>query len=171
MEKRTRDHVPEGTLSFNNEDAKGIIQPHNDALVISVLMNKTQVKYVLIDPGSSANIIRSRVVERLGLPEQVVPGARVLNDFNMACETTKGKITLSVNFAGTIHEIKFHMIEGDMRYNAVFERPWIHNMRAVPLTLHRVLKFLMPEGVKTVYGEQTTAKEMFVIDEVIPKTK
>ncbi|XP_070040798.1 uncharacterized protein [Nicotiana tomentosiformis] len=59
---RTQDYIPKGTLSFSDEDAKGIIQPRNDALVISILMNKTQVKRMLIDPGSSANIIRSRVV-------------------------------------------------------------------------------------------------------------
>ncbi|XP_019261621.1 PREDICTED: uncharacterized protein LOC109239505 [Nicotiana attenuata] len=121
-EKRTRDYVLEGTFSFNDEDAEGIKQPHNNALVIYVLMSNTQAKRVLIDPGSSANIIRSRVEEQLGLQDQVVPVARVLNGFNMACETTKGKITLPVNMAGTIQEMKFHVIEGDMRYNALFER-------------------------------------------------
>ncbi|XP_070032387.1 uncharacterized protein [Nicotiana tomentosiformis] len=130
-EKRTRDYVTEGTLSFNDEDAQGILQPYNDALVISVLLNKIQVKRVLIDPGSSANIIRSRVVEQLDLQDQIVPATRVLNDFNMASETTKGEITLPVNVAGTIQETKFHVIEGDMRYNALLGRPWIHNMRAI----------------------------------------
>ncbi|XP_070053780.1 uncharacterized protein [Nicotiana tomentosiformis] len=133
-EKRTRDYVPEGTLSFNDEDVEGILKPHNDALVISVLMNKIQVKRVLIDPGSSANIIRSRVVEQLGLQDQIVLIARVLNGFNMASETTKGEITLPANVARTIQETKFHVIDGDMRYNALLGRPWIHNMRAVPST-------------------------------------
>ncbi|XP_070048901.1 uncharacterized protein [Nicotiana tomentosiformis] len=167
-EKRTQDYVPEGTLSFNDEEEEGISQPHNDALVISFLMNKIQVKRVLIDPGSSANIIRSRVVEQLVLQNQIVPAARVLNSFNMASETTKGEIILPVNVAMTVQETKFHMIEGDMRYNALLGRPWIHNMRAVPSTLHQVLKFPTPEGVKTVYGEQHAAKDMFVVDEVIP---
>ncbi|XP_019259970.1 PREDICTED: uncharacterized protein LOC109238001 [Nicotiana attenuata] len=64
--------------------------------------------------GISANIIPSRVVEQLGIQDQVVPVARFLNGFNMACETTKGEITFPVNVAGTIHETKFHVIEGDM---------------------------------------------------------
>ncbi|XP_019261429.1 PREDICTED: uncharacterized protein LOC109239334 [Nicotiana attenuata] len=131
-------------------------------------MNKTQVKRVLINPGSSANIIRSRAVKQLGLQDQVVPAAGVLNGFSMACETTKGEITLPVKVAGTIQETKFHVIEGNMRYNALFGRPWMHNMRASPSTLHQVLKFPMTEGVKIVYGEQRAAKEIFVIDEVIP---
>ncbi|XP_070050002.1 uncharacterized protein [Nicotiana tomentosiformis] len=167
-EKGTRDYVPEGTLSFNDEDAEGILQPHNDTLVISVLMNKIQVKRALIYPVSSANIIRSRVVEQLCLQDQIVPAARVLNGFNMASETIKGEITLPVNVVGTIQEIKFHVIEGDMRCNALLERSWIHNMRALPSTLHQVPKFPTSEGVKTVYGEQPAAKEMFAVGEVIP---
>ena len=55
-----------------------------------------------------------------------------------------------------------------MRYNALFGRPWIHNMRAVPSTLHQVLKFPTLEGIKIVYGEQPAAKEMFAVDKVIP---
>ncbi|XP_070045445.1 uncharacterized protein [Nicotiana tomentosiformis] len=126
-----------------------------------------QVKRVLIDPGSSANIIRSRVMEKLGLQDQIIPATQILNGFNMASETTKGEIILPVNVAGTIQETKFHVIEGDMRYNALLGRPSIHNMRAVPSTLHQMLKFPTPDGVKSVYGEQHTAKEMFAIDEVI----
>ena len=64
---RTQDYAPMGTLSFDDEDAEAVIQPHNDALVISVLVNKTKIKRVLIDPGSSDNIIRLKVVEQLGL--------------------------------------------------------------------------------------------------------
>ncbi|XP_070020777.1 uncharacterized protein [Nicotiana sylvestris] len=112
-EKQTREYVPEGTVSFNNEEAEGISHPHNDALVISILLDKVQVKRVLVDPGSSENIIRSRVVEQLGLQDQIVPAARVLNGFNMASETIKREIILPVNVAGTIQDSKFHVIEGD----------------------------------------------------------
>ncbi|XP_070010027.1 uncharacterized protein [Nicotiana sylvestris] len=166
-EKHTRNYLPDDTLSFNDKDAEGIEHPYNDALVISILMNKIQVKYVLVDPGSSANIIRSRIVEQLDLQDQIVPATLVLNGFNMVTETTKGEIILPVNVYGTIQKTKFHVIEGDMRYNTLLGRPWIHKMRTVP-TLHQVLKFPTPEEVKMVYGEQLAAKEMFAIDEVIP---
>ncbi|XP_070028579.1 uncharacterized protein [Nicotiana sylvestris] len=101
-EKWTRTYVPEDILSFCDEEAEGISQPHNDALVISILLNKIQVKCVLVDPGSSANIIKSRVVEQLGLQDQIVPVSQVLNGFNMASEMTKGEIIFPVNVAGTI---------------------------------------------------------------------
>ncbi|XP_059306296.1 uncharacterized protein LOC132057699 [Lycium ferocissimum] len=170
-EKRTRSYDPESPISFSDEDIGGIVQPHNDALVISVLVNKFRVKRVLIDPGSSANIIRWRVIEQLGLLDQIVPAVRVLNGFNMACETTKGEITLPINTAGTMQQTKFYVIEGDMGYNALFGRPWIHNMRAVPSTLHQALKFPTPEGIKTVHGEQQAAKEMFAVEEAVSAAK
>ncbi|XP_059284867.1 uncharacterized protein LOC132038169 [Lycium ferocissimum] len=150
---------------------EGITQPHNDALVISVLVNKFRIKRVLIDLGSSANIIRWRVIEQLGLLDQIMPAIRVLNEFNMACETTKGEITIPISMAGTTQQTKFYVTEGDMGYNALLGRPWIHLVRAVPSTMHQVLKFPTPEGIKTVCGEQQAVKEMFAVEESVKNIK
>ncbi|XP_060182312.1 uncharacterized protein LOC132611977 [Lycium barbarum] len=150
--------------SFNDKDAEGIIQPYNGALVISILIFKSQVKCILIDLGSSTNIIRWRVVEQLGLLDQIILAARVLSGFNMASETTKGEISLPVNIAGTIQQTVFYVIEGEMKCNALLGRPWIHSLRAVALTLHQMLRFPTSEGLKTVSGEQLAAREMFAVE-------
>ncbi|XP_070019739.1 uncharacterized protein [Nicotiana sylvestris] len=167
-EKWTRDYLPEDTLTFSKENIEALSQPHNDALVISILLNKVQVKRVLVDPSSSANIIRSSVVEQLGLFDQIIPASQVLNGFNMASETTKGESIIPFNVTGTIQDTKFHVIEGDMRYNALLGRSWIHSMRAIPSTLYQIMKFPTKDGVKTVYGEQHAAKEMFVVHDSAP---
>ncbi|XP_059289790.1 uncharacterized protein LOC132043309 [Lycium ferocissimum] len=164
-EKRVRSDDPDGAITFDDEDMEGIAQPHNDALVISILVNNFRIKRVLIDPGSSANIIRWRVIEQLGLLDQIVPAIRVLNGFNMACETTKGEITLPISVAGIMQQTKFYVTEGDMEYNALLGRPWIHLVRAVPSTMQQMLKFPTPKGIKTVCGEQQAAKEMFAVEE------
>ncbi|XP_059290558.1 uncharacterized protein LOC132044087 [Lycium ferocissimum] len=167
-EKRSRDYVPDGFISFNDEEVEGITQPHNDALVISVLIYKTHVKRILIDPGSSANIIRWKVVEQLDMLDQIIPTARILNGFNMASETTRGEITLPASIAGVVQHTKFYVIDGEMKYNALFGRPWIHMMKAVPSTLHQMLKFSTPDGIKIIRGEQPAAKEMFAVEEAVP---
>nr|XP_016482703.1 PREDICTED: uncharacterized protein LOC107803478 [Nicotiana tabacum] len=167
-EKRTRDYMPEDTLTFSEEDIKAVSQPHNGALIISILLNKVQVKRVLMDVGSSINIIQSKVVEQLGLLDQIIPASRILNGFNMESETTKGEIILPVNVIRTIQDIKFHVVEGDMRYNALLGKPWIHCMRVVPSTLHQVMKFPTKDSVKTVFGEQYATKEMFAVHDLTP---
>ncbi|XP_019251054.1 PREDICTED: uncharacterized protein LOC109229965 [Nicotiana attenuata] len=97
-----RDRMIEDTLTFSEEDLESLAEPYNDALAISFLLSNVQIKCVLVDPGSSANVIRSKVVEQLGLLDQIVPTSQVLHGFNMAGEITKGEIVLPVDMSGTV---------------------------------------------------------------------
>ncbi|XP_019265421.1 PREDICTED: uncharacterized protein LOC109242980 [Nicotiana attenuata] len=160
--------MTEDTLAFREDDLGTLTQPHNDALVISFLLSIIRIKRVLVDQGRSANLIRSKVVEQLGLLDQIVPTSRVLHGFNMAGEVMKGEIALPVDMSGTVQNTKFHVIGGDMMYNALVGRPWIHSMRAVSSTLHQMMKFPTKDGLTTVYGEQHAAKEMFAVYQEAP---
>ncbi|XP_019255181.1 PREDICTED: uncharacterized protein LOC109233774 [Nicotiana attenuata] len=122
-----------------------------------------RIKRVLVDPGSSANIIRSGVIEQQGLLSQINTIPRILHGFNMIGEETKGEITLQINTSGTTQSTKFQVIDGNMRYNALLGRPWIHDMRTVPSNLHQVVRFPTRNGITTIYGEQRAAKEMFAV--------
>lgn len=42
-------------------------------------------------------------------------------------------------------------------YNMKLGRIWIHDMGAVPSTLHQMIKFPTPRGIKAVRGDQKTA--------------
>ncbi|XP_075636661.1 uncharacterized protein LOC142608888 [Castanea sativa] len=44
-------------MSFNEEDARGVKQPHNDPLVIMLTIEEFNTKRILVDNGSSADII------------------------------------------------------------------------------------------------------------------
>ncbi|XP_070053132.1 uncharacterized protein [Nicotiana tomentosiformis] len=63
--KRVRHVLDEDIITFDDADADGLLIPHNDALVISLLVHDTNVKQVLIDPSSSINIILLRVVNEM----------------------------------------------------------------------------------------------------------
>nr|XP_009761486.1 PREDICTED: uncharacterized protein LOC104213654 [Nicotiana sylvestris] len=96
-----RERLPGEILLFSEEDLEAMMEPHNDALVISFLSYNTRIKRVLVDPGISVNIIKSEVVEQLGLLNQVVPTPRVLHGFNMVGEEMKGEIVLLIDTSGT----------------------------------------------------------------------
>ncbi|MCD7470211.1 hypothetical protein HAX54_009925, partial [Datura stramonium] len=57
-------------ISFKDEDLEGTTQPHNYVLIISVNIKHFQIKYVLIDLDSSANVIRWRVIKQMGVTTQ-----------------------------------------------------------------------------------------------------
>ncbi|XP_070055249.1 uncharacterized protein [Nicotiana tomentosiformis] len=80
--KRTRQTLKDDNITFDDADADGLMIPHNDALVISLLIHDTNVKRVLIDPGSSVNIILLRVVNEMLMGNHVVPKARSLSGFD-----------------------------------------------------------------------------------------
>ena len=44
-------------MSFSEEDAKGVKQPHNDPLVIMLMIEGFNTKRILVDNDSSANVI------------------------------------------------------------------------------------------------------------------
>ncbi|XP_070046602.1 uncharacterized protein [Nicotiana tomentosiformis] len=52
----------EDDITFTEDDADGLLLPHNDALVVSLNVLDFKIKLVLVDPGSSANIIQWKVL-------------------------------------------------------------------------------------------------------------
>lgn len=56
--KKGQEVLDTDAITFSNEDVDGLTLPHNDARVISLRVLDSKVKHVLIDPGSSANIIQ-----------------------------------------------------------------------------------------------------------------
>ena len=54
--KRARINVPP-VLCFSEEDKVGTIQPHDDALVISLRIGGYDMKRVMVDDGSGAEIM------------------------------------------------------------------------------------------------------------------
>ena len=59
-------------LSFLNEDKVGTIQPHDDALVVTLRIGRYDVKRVLVDQGSGAEIMYPDLYNGLNLrPEDL----------------------------------------------------------------------------------------------------
>ena len=54
-------------IAFNDDDLKGTIQPHDDALVVTARINDFIVKRVLVDQGSGADVIYPDLFKGLGL--------------------------------------------------------------------------------------------------------
>ena len=71
MPKRVKMNVPL-VLSFSNADKQGTIQPYDDALVVTLRIGRYDVKRVMIDQGSAAEIMYRDLYKGLGLkPENL----------------------------------------------------------------------------------------------------
>ena len=69
--KRIKTNVPL-VLSFSNVNKQRTIQPHDDALVITLRIGGYDVKRVMVDQGSAAEIMYPDLYKGLGLkPENL----------------------------------------------------------------------------------------------------
>ncbi|XP_070025534.1 uncharacterized protein [Nicotiana sylvestris] len=151
--KRVRHVLEEESITFDDADADGVITPHNDALVISLLVHDTNVKRVLTDPGSSVNIILLRVLNEMQAEDKIVPKAHTLSGFDNSSVVIKGEVVLTTFTEGVVKEM-------EMAYNIILGRPWIHEMDVVPSTLHQVIKFPSPWGICQICGDQQTSRSI-----------
>ncbi|XP_070046786.1 uncharacterized protein [Nicotiana tomentosiformis] len=152
--------VIEDDITFTEEDADKLLLSHSDALVISLNVLYFKIKHVLIDLGSSANIIQWRVLEQAKLIGSIIPTTKLLAGFNLISVTTRGEILLPTNAEGVTKTTLFKVVDGNMGYNIILGRPWIHEMKVVPSTYHQLLKFPTPKGIKQLRGDQPVAREI-----------
>ncbi|XP_070034870.1 uncharacterized protein [Nicotiana tomentosiformis] len=104
----------EDDITFTEEDVDGLLLPHNDALIISLNVLDFKIKRVLVDPGSSANIIQWRVLEQAKLTGSIISATKLLVGFNLASVTTRGEILLLTNDEGVMKTTLFEVVDGDV---------------------------------------------------------
>ena len=85
--KKIKTNVPL-VLSFSNVDKQGTIQPHDDALVVTLRIGGYDVKRVMVDQGSAVEIMYLDLFKGLGLkPED-------LTTYNSPLVSFEGKMVV-----------------------------------------------------------------------------
>ena len=84
-------------MSFNDANAKGVKQPHNDPLVIMLTIEGFNTKRILVDNGTSADIIYLLTFQQLKLdPRRLRPFDSPLVSFSRDRVYPRGIVTLTV---------------------------------------------------------------------------
>ena len=124
-------------IGFSDEDKIGTIQPHDDALVITLRIGGYDVKRVMMDQGSAAEIMYPNLYKGLGLrAEDLTPYSSPLVSFEGNVIIPKGQIRLPVRTGSKMVEVDFIMVDAYSPYTAIVARPWLHSLGAVSSTLH-----------------------------------
>ena len=124
-------------MVFSNEDKIETIQPHNDALVITLRIGGYDVKSVMVDQGSAAEIMYPDLYSGLSLrAEDLTPYSSPLVSFEGKVIIPKGQIRLPVQTGSETVEVDFIVVDAYSPYIAIVARPWFHTLGAVSSTLH-----------------------------------
>ena len=143
-----------GQITFNDDGLEGMSQPHDDALVVTLRIGGFLMKKVMIDQGSDAEIMYPDFYKGLGLKtEDLGKYDTLLIGFDEKMVIPKRQIKLPVVAEGKKVLVNFIVINVFSPYTAIPARLWIHNMGAVPSTLHVKVKFSTKEGVVVMRGD------------------
>ena len=100
------------SLSFSDEDKIETIQPHGDALVVTLRIRGYDVKRVMIDQGSCVEVMYPDLYKGLNLkPEDLTAYDSPLVSFDGKLVTPKGHIRLPVQADSEVVEVDFIVVD------------------------------------------------------------
>ena len=124
-------------MGFSNDDKIGTIQPHDDALVITLRIGGYNVKRVMVDQGSAAKIMYPNLYKGLNLKaEDLTPYSSPLVSFEGKIIIPKSQVRLLVQTGSVVVEVDFIVVDAYSPYTAIVARPWLHTLGVVSSTLH-----------------------------------
>ncbi|GAV76342.1 LOW QUALITY PROTEIN: hypothetical protein CFOL_v3_19817, partial [Cephalotus follicularis] len=133
--QRLRTGGAEEVITFSEVDYEGVRLPHDDPVVVTLLVELFTMKRILIDSGSSTDILYKHAFDQLRIPaDQLKPVKTPLVGFAVETIHPLGSINLSV-VAGTTPrqtqvEMTFLVVDTPSPYNAIVGRPGLNLLEA-----------------------------------------
>ncbi|GAV62359.1 hypothetical protein CFOL_v3_05883, partial [Cephalotus follicularis] len=134
-DKRLRIGADKEVISFSEVDYEGVRLPHDDPVVVTFQVTLFIMKRILIDRGSSANILYKHSFDQLRiLTDQLKPVKTQLVGFAGEMVHPLGSIDLSVVIGmvsrQTQVEMTFLVVDTPSPYNGLIGRPGLKLMEA-----------------------------------------
>ncbi|KAK4382184.1 hypothetical protein Sango_2896800 [Sesamum angolense] len=154
-------------ISFNSQDMDPMRNQNNDALVISATLANFLVKKVLIDSGSSADIMFYDAYVQLGIDNAQLRKVNTpLTGFSGEMIEPLGEVMLPLSLGSlpkrSTKMVKFLVVKAPSAYNIILGRPSLNLFRAIASTFHMKLKFPTSVGVGEVVGDELMARVCYV---------
>ena len=154
------------SITFSNSDLKGCQHPHDDPLVVRAIVANKTVHRVLIDNGSSADIIFASAFEKMGI------GREKLEPVNTHLRGVSGEKVLplgSIQLVLTLGEppcqatttARFLIVDAPSAYNMLLGRPSLNAIKSIPSTYHMIIKFPTIHMVGMVRRDQRVSRECY----------
>ena len=151
--KRARVELPL-VIGFSDEDKIGTIQPHDDALVITLRIRGYDVKRVMVDQGSAVEIMYPNLYKGLNLKaEDLTPYISPLVIFERKIIIPEGQVRLPMQTGSKVVEVDFIVVDAYSPYTVIVARPWLHILGVVSSTLHQKVKYPSEGQIEEILGD------------------
>ncbi|XP_074323167.1 uncharacterized protein LOC141660104 [Apium graveolens] len=153
-------------ITFRERELRWVHHPHNDALVITMLIGAMNVHRVFLDNGSSANILYYITFKKLGFPDSDMnfEDAYVYGFTGEAVRvmgSVRLPVTLGEGAPSVTQMIDFKVLDQESAHNVLVGRPWLRAFRVITSIHHLMIKFPMPNKVGSLRGSQYESRECY----------
>ena len=105
--------------------------------MVTLRIGGYDVKRVMVDQGSAAEIMYPNLFKGLGLKsEDLRSYSSPLVSFEGKMVVPKGQIRFPVQTGTDVVEVDFIVVEAFSPYTTIIGRPWLHSLGVVSFTLH-----------------------------------
>ena len=140
------------TISFSDSDMEGCQHPHDDPLVIRVVVANKKVHKVLVNNRSSADIIFASAFDKMGIRmDKLEPVNTYIRGFSKEIVLPLGSIQLVLTLgdppcqATTV--VRFLIVDAPLAYNILLSIPSLNAIRAIPSAYYMVIQFCTANAV------------------------
>jgi len=154
-------------ITFTDDDFKAPDLDHDDPMVISIEVAEYGIEKVLVDQGSSVNILYWKTFRKMNLSEDlIVPYNEQIVGFSGERVDTRGYLDLRTRIGsrkdGREVRVRFLLVEANTSYNVLLGRPCLNAFGAIVSTLHLAMKFPSDKGtICTVHADQQIARQCY----------
>ncbi|VFQ68886.1 unnamed protein product [Cuscuta campestris] len=154
-------------ITFTDRDLHATEEDHNDPLVITMEMGGVDVSRVLVDTGSSVNVLYLEAFEKLKLCRtRLEPLKTPLSGFTRDSVEAEGSILLTCEL-GTGDKViqnqtRFVVVNIKCVHNAILGRPGINKVCGIISMAHLCMKFYTPGGIGQVRGDQKKVRSCYL---------
>ncbi|XP_073121873.1 uncharacterized protein [Henckelia pumila] len=155
-------------LSFSDKDLENPRGTYNDALIILAKISNFWVKKILVDSGSSTDIIFHDAFVKLGISNaHLTPVNTPLVGFFGEVFEALGEVTLPLSLGSypkrSTKMVKFLVVKSSSAYNVILGRPSLNIFQAIGSTYHMKLKFPTPGGIGEAVRDNFLARDCHAV--------
>ena len=134
------------SITFSDSDLEGCQHPHVDPLVVRAIVANKIVHRVLVDNGSSVDIIFTSAFDKMGIGrEKLEPVNTHMRGFSGEKVLPLGSIQLVLTLGEppcqATTTARFLVVDAPSAYNMLLGRPSINAIKAIPSAYHMMIKF------------------------------
>lgn len=141
-------------LGFSDNELPPEGKAHNKVFPISIKCVGTILSRVLVDIGSSLNVLPKNSLTKLIIKGLLMkPSMLVVRAFDGSRRSLIGEVDLPIKICPHTFFTTFYVMDIYLAYSCLLGRPSIHSVGAITSTLHHKLKFIFNGKMIIVDGE------------------